>query len=135
MGLAILSSALYHVFQKMTPSDVDPMLSLLVTYATAIVICLVLLAVHPPKTGIIESLRRLNWASFALALAIIGLEIGFLLAYRSGWNISLGAIVANVAVTIVLIPVGFLFFKERVSLVNFIGIFVCIVGLVMVNQQ
>jgi len=40
----------------------------------------------------------LNWTSFALAFAIAGVEIGFLLAYRAGWNISLGAIASNVAI-------------------------------------
>jgi uncharacterized membrane protein len=135
MGLTVLSGALYHVFQKLTPGNVNPMLTLAVTYVTAAVICFGLLAIYPSKTGAIESLRQLNWASFALALAIIGLEIGFLLVYRAGWNISLVAIVSNVAVTIVLVPVGLLVFKEKVSLVNLIGIVVCIVGLVMVNQK
>ena len=135
MALTILSGALYHVFQKLTPGNVHPMLALVITYVTAIVICLVLLPLYPSKTGIVESLRQLNWASFALALAIVGLEIGFLLAYRAGWNISLGAIVSNVAVTIVLVPIGLLLFKERISLVNFIGIVICIAGLVMINHK
>lgn len=135
MALTILSGALYHVFQKLTPGNAHPLLAMVVTYVTAIIICLVLLPFYPPKTGLVESLRQLNWASFALALAIVGLEIGFLLAYRAGWNISLGAIVSNVAVAIVLVPVGLLFFKEKISLVNFIGVVVCIAGLVMINHK
>src|SRR5713226_5766297 len=94
--LTIISNALYHVFQKLTPTNVNPMLALAVTYITAAVICLLLLPFYPLSSNLIESLRQLNWASFALAFAIIGLELGFLLAYRAGWNISLGAIVSNV---------------------------------------
>lgn len=135
MALTILSGALYHVFQKLTPGNVHPLLAMVVTYVTAMITCLVLLTFYPPKTGLVESLRQLNWASFTLALAIVGLEIGFLLAYRAGWNISLGAIVSNVAVAIVLVPVGLLFFKEKISLVNFIGVVVCIAGLVMINHK
>ena len=81
------------------------------------------------------SLRQVNWASFALALAIVGLEIGFLLAYRAGWNIALTAAVSNVAVTLLLIPVGLLLFKEKVSLVNIFGVILCVAGLVLVNQR
>jgi uncharacterized membrane protein len=133
--LTIISNALYHVFQKLTPTNVNPMLALAVTYITAAAICLLLLPFYPLSSNLIDSLRQLNWASFALAFAIIGLELGFLLAYRAGWNISLGAIVSNVAVTMVLVPVGLLFFKERISPVNLIGIVVCILGLLMVNQK
>jgi uncharacterized membrane protein len=133
--LTIISNALYHVFQKLTPTNVNPMLALAVTYITATVICLLLLPFYPLSSNLIDSLRQLNWASFALAFAIIGLELGFLLAYRAGWNISLGAIVSNVAVTVVLVPVGLLFFKERISPLNLIGIVVCILGLLMVNQK
>lgn len=135
MGLTIISNALYHVFQKLTPTNVNPMLALAVTYLTAAAVCLLFFPFYPSSVGLIDSLRQLNWASFALAFAIIGLELGFLLAYRSGWNISLAAIVSNVAVGLVLVPIGLLFFKERVSLLNLIGIAVCIAGLVMVNQR
>ncbi|AST56348.1 membrane protein [Thermoanaerobacterium thermosaccharolyticum] len=38
--------------------------------------------------------------------------MGFLLAYRVGWDISLGAIVSDVSVTLLLIPIGVIFFKK-----------------------
>jgi len=63
------------------------------------------------------------------------LELGFLLAYRAGWKISLGPLVSNVAVAILLIPVGLLLFREKISLVNLIGIGVCLLGLVLVNHK
>ncbi len=81
------------------------------------------------------ALGQLNWASFVLAFEIVGLEVGFLLAYRAGWNISSAAIFVNVAGTLLLVPVGLLFFKEKLSAVNLLGILVCILGLVMVNWK
>ena len=135
IGLTVISNALYHVVQKSTPGTVNPALSLAVTYATAAVACLALLPFFPVRGGLIQSLRALNWASYALALTLIGLELGFLLAYRAGWNISLGAIVSNVAVTLLLVPVGLLLFREKVSFVNLVGIVVCILGLVLVNHK
>lgn len=134
ISLTIVSNVLYHVFQKLTPRSVNPFISLAATYALAMTTCFLLGSLFNDK-GLLQSLRQLNWASFALAFAIVGLELGFLLAYRAGWNISLGAIVSNVAVALVLLPLGVLCFREKLSPVNVIGIVVCIVGLVMVNYQ
>jgi len=66
-------------------------------------------------------------------LSILGLEVGFLLAYRAGWNISMAGIVSASAVALVLIPVGLVVFKEKLTVFNLLGVLLCIVGLVMVN--
>jgi len=135
IGLAIFSTVLYHLTQKMTPTSANPALALTVTYLTSLALCLVFLAFTPPPDGLKAAFGQLNWASYALALALVGLEVGFLLAYRVGWNISVAAIVVNVAGTLLLVPVGVLFFKEKLSPVNLLGILVCIAGLVMVNWR
>jgi multidrug transporter EmrE-like cation transporter len=133
--LAVTASTLYHVIIKVTPADVNPAISLVATYATAMVLSLGLLVVFPLKTGIGEAFRQLNWASYALAFALVGLEAGFLLAYRAGWNVSVAAIVVNAAATVLLVGVGIGLFRERLTPVNVVGILVCVVGLVMVNLK
>jgi uncharacterized membrane protein len=135
IALAVISTVLYHIFQKSTPGGVNPFLSLTVTYAAAMAACALAVPFYPPKTGLLQALRQLNWASYALAVALVGLEVGFLLAYRAGWNISLAALVANIGGTLLLVPVGVLLYRERVSLVNLAGIVVCVVGLVLVNHK
>ncbi len=42
-------------------------------------------------------MRLLNWTALALAVAIIGLDLGFILLYRSGFAVSLGALVTQTA--------------------------------------
>ncbi len=81
-GIAILSSLLYHVFQKAISPAVNPVISLLVTYCVAFFLTLILFLVFPLKEGILPPIRQVNWASVALAVAIVGIEIEFLLAYR-----------------------------------------------------
>lgn len=83
----------------------------------------------------LASLQKLNWTSYALGLAIIGLELGYLLAYRAGWDLSLGALVSNSAVSLLLIPLGLLLFKERLTVVNGIGIVFCLIGLLLINSK
>jgi uncharacterized membrane protein len=135
MSMVIFSVLLYHIFQKTTSSSVNPLLALGVTFGVASLICLAVFALYPRTVGLLESFRQLNWASFALAFAIVGIDVGFLIAYRAGWNISLGAIVANTTATLLLLPIGLLFFKEKLSLVNLTGVLVCVLGLLMINKK
>lgn len=134
-GIAVLSSVLYHVFQRTISPSVNPVLSVLVTYLTAFLLTLPLFGLYPLRAGVSEELGRMNWASFALALAIVGLEIGFLLAYRAGWNVSVAGIAANAAAALLLLPTGVLFFHEKPTPVSFVGVLLCIVGLVLVSVR
>ncbi len=133
--LAICSSALYHFVAKSTPSNVNFSVSLLVTYAVAFLVVLLTFFAAPPQAGFTAELRKLNWASIGLAVAIVGIEFGFLLVYRSGWDLGIAAVVVNVTASLILLPVAIFFFKDKISWVNIAGIFVCLVGLIMLNWK
>ena len=131
--LTIISNVLYHIFLKLLPSGTHPAVSLIVAYSSALVACLLYLLLFPPIEGLLPSLRKISWVNVAVGFAIVGLELGFILAYRAGWSISLAGIVSASAVAVILLPVGLLAFKERISPINLLGVAVCICGLVMVN--
>jgi drug/metabolite transporter (DMT)-like permease len=135
ISIAILSSALYHFSQKATPKGVNPAVTLLVTYVVAILLTLILLHFIPVKNGILAELRQVNWASILLAFSIVGLEVGFLLVYRSGWNIGLAAVLVNVVASLLLVPVALLVFRDRLNWINIAGILTCLAGLVMLNWK
>ncbi|PID78136.1 MAG: hypothetical protein CSA18_04535 [Deltaproteobacteria bacterium] len=132
--LTVLSNVFYHIFQKSIPDNTHPIISLITTYMTAILFSVALFPFYPHKTEYLNSIKNLNWSSFALGVAIVGLEMGFLLAYRAGWNINTAAVFSNVAVAIILIPIGLLFFKENLSIINLCGICFCIIGLFLIKQ-
>ena len=133
--LAIASSALYHFVAKSTPSNVNFTVSLLVTYIVAFVVTLIGFFFFPVTGAITAELAKLNWASIGLAIAIVGIEFGFLLVYRSGWNLGIAAVLVNVVASLILVPVAILIFKDKISWVNILGILVCLVGLVMLNWK
>jgi multidrug transporter EmrE-like cation transporter len=133
--LAICSSALYHFTAKSTPSNVNFAVSLLVTYAAAFVVTLLGFFFFPVTNGITAELKQLNWASIGLAIAIVGIEFGFLLTYRAGWHLGIAAVLVNVAGSLILLPVAIFFFKDKISWVNIVGIFVCLAGLIMLNWK
>lgn len=135
IGLTIFSNVIYHVILKITPGNVNPALSLIITYLTAALCCLLILPFYPHSAGLVQSIKQLNWVSVGLGVVIVGLEMGFLLAYRVGWEISLVGIVSSTCVALILIPIGLLLFKEKISLLNLLGVFVCIAGLIMINRR
>jgi drug/metabolite transporter (DMT)-like permease len=133
--LAIASSALYHFSAKSTPANVNFSVSLVVTYLVALGIVLLIAIFSPTESGFAAELKQLNWASFLLAVAIVGIEFGFLLVYRSGWNLGLAAVLVNVVASLILVPVAIFVFRDRLNWVNVLGILVCLVGLVMLNWK
>lgn len=133
--LAIASSALHHFSQKGTPANVNHDVSISVSYVVAFFLTLSLLFFLPAKNGIIARVRQLNWASDLLAFSIVGLEVGFLLVYRAGWNIGIAAVLVNVVTSLILVPVAIFLFQEELSLDNIIGILVCLAGLLMLNWK
>jgi multidrug transporter EmrE-like cation transporter len=82
-----------------------------------------------------DEIRHLNWTAIALALAIIGLDLGFILLYRSGFEVSLGALVTQTAAAMLLVMIGVLVFREKLSLANGFGIVLCLAGLWLVNRR
>lgn len=133
--LAICSSALYHFSAKSVPSNINFAISLVVTYAVALVVTIITTLLFPAENGLAFELKQLNWSSFLLAIAIVGIEFGFLLTYRAGWNLGIAAVLVNVVASLILVPVAIYVFKDKISWINIAGIFVCLAGLMMLNWK
>lgn len=135
IALAVMANVAYHIIQKKTPLAANPALALSVTYFTAAVLCFAAFLVLPGRQGIGAEIGKLNWTSVALGVAIIGLELGFLLAYRAGGNVNTAALVANIAVSVLLVPAGFLLFGEKLKPIHIAGMLLCVAGLVCMASR
>jgi drug/metabolite transporter (DMT)-like permease len=135
LSIAIASTVAYHVILKLTPAGANPLLSLMVTYGAVTVLFGAVLALGPGEFGWRDEVRHVNWTALALAVAIIGLDLGFILLYRSGFEVSLGALVTQTAAAMLLVGIGVLVFRERLSLANGLGIVLCLAGLWLVNRR
>lgn len=98
--------------------------------------CLVLLlATGEIKKGT-ELLHNQNWVLAALiGLTAVGVELGFLYAYRTGWSISTTSITIGAFTTTSLALVGTLWFKEQLTPLNIVGIVLCLAGVICVNTR
>ena len=133
--LVVSSNILYHVCQKSTPQKANPFAALLVTYLTAAFLTLIAMQFYKTDKGFFQSFKDLNWTSIVLGFSVIGLEFGYLMAYRAGWNISVGSLVVNIILAILLIPIGILFYREGFGLSKILGSVLCIAGLILINRK
>lgn len=133
--LIVASNILYNVCQKSTPESANPFSSLIVTYLTASVITVITFLLFYTEKSFVQSLEELNWTSIVLGIAIVGLELGYLMAYRAGWNICEGSLVANILLAIMLIPVGILFYQEEFAFNKMLGVAFCVIGLLLLNKN
>src|SRR5437764_13003966 len=131
-ALTVIGMVLYHLSQKAVPKETNPFFVIAIAYVVGIVLCIGLAFTYAGKKSLIETFKASNWAVFTLGAAAALIELGFLLAYRSGWRISIAAVATNVAVTAMLIPIGIIVFKDHLSVRNIFGLIFCILGLVLV---
>ena len=133
IALAILSNVLYHICAKTTPEGVHPFASLTVTYLTGAVLSAILYYVLAPQPNLVKECSRLNWAPFALGIVIVGLEGGWLYAYKAGWQVNTGFIVQSAFVSVLLLFVGYFLYREALSWNKLLGTAICLLGLVFIN--
>ena len=132
--LIVASNVMYNICQKSTQGKVNPFSALLITYLTAAVITVIAFYFYETKEGLLESFKGINWTSIVLGISIVGLELGYLLAYRAGWNIIVGSLVDNIFLALALIPIGIIFYHEGFGMNKVLGALLCIVGLILINK-
>lgn len=132
--IVIGASTLYSISAKSTPANVNLFASLTITYLVAAVLSLILFFTTSQTKLYIAELSKTNWTAIVFGIAIVALEFGYINVYRVGWKISLGSMVANTGVACVLLLVGFLIYKETVSLHQIIGMILCAVALFLISK-
>lgn len=132
--LVILSNTVYNICTKSTPGNVNAFGTLMITYAVATILTAVIFVFLVKPENVLTELSRVNWTSVVLGMAIVGLELAYIFAYRAGWKVSSASLVANIGLAIVLIFVGVILYGENISLKQVMGILVCCVGLFLINM-
>jgi drug/metabolite transporter (DMT)-like permease len=105
----------------------------MVTYFVAAIISGLIFLYSVGPSNVADGLSKINWTSIVLALAIVGLEVGYVFVYRAGWAVSTASVVANIGLALMLLVVGYFLYRENVSFNQIVGIVVCMFGLVLIN--
>jgi drug/metabolite transporter (DMT)-like permease len=133
--MAVAGGVLYHVGQKSVPRTVSPFAAIIIAYAIGIALCAIAMAFDSDGGSLLNSIKESNWAVATLGVGAAIIEVGFLLAYRAGWNISEASVAMSISVALILIPVGLIAFREHLSLRSVAGVAFCLLGLYLISKK
>lgn len=134
VAVIVVATVFYHVAQKSMPANVDPIISLLISYLSAAVLCLGTYPFLKHETSFLNELKKINWSSFVVGISVLVIELGFCYAYRMGWNISKASLFTNSIIVVLLLLIGLLFYNEKVTALNGVGIVLCMVGVFLIGR-
>ncbi len=135
IALVLVSNTFYQICSKGVPSDVSPFAALTITYAIGALASAGLHFATHPGVNLLQELTKLNWAPYVLGLVVVGLEFGWICAYKAGWPVSTGFIVHSAILAVILIFVGYFLYGEPFTWNKIVGIAICLVGLVFINMR
>ena len=128
------SNCLYHICAKSVPENAHAFGALTVTYLIGAALSAAVFLISVKPANALTELHKLNWASIVLGFAIVGLEAGNVFLYRAGWKISVGSLVGNISLAVVLLFVGYFLFRETVTVRQLVGVAVCAAGLFLITK-
>lgn len=131
--IIVASNVMYNICQKSTSNNVNPFAALLVTYSVAALTSFVLFITTNKGKFSDAEFGKINWASIVLGIVIVGLETGYILAYRNGWAMNRVSVTANITLAVILIFVAAILYKETITVKQIIGIAVCAGGLMLIS--
>jgi drug/metabolite transporter (DMT)-like permease len=133
--LVVAGGVLYHAAQKSVQRTASPLAVVIQAYGLGIVLCLMAGMIEAGGRWEWLSPRRIDWAVIGIGVGAVLIEIGFMLTYRAGWDLGVASVFGNIAIAVVLLPVGLLFFREPLTVRTVAGLLCCLAGMVLLSRR
>ena len=134
IALVVFSNIVYQICAKGVPKDMDAMASMTITYLVGAVCSAIMYFVMNKNGNLLQEYAKMNWAPFFLGVSVVGLEVGFIYAYKNGWAVSTASLVQSAFLAVALIIVGAVLYREAIKANKVIGIVICLIGLCFINK-
>ncbi len=132
--LVVFGLVVYQISQKSTDQNANPFVVVIMAYLIGILACIGAYFLFPKQEAAsLPMVRTVVWSALGIGLGAAAIEVGFMLAYRAGWNLSLLPVSVNVCGAVLLILIGLIAFRETLSLEKILGVLLCIGGLVLIT--
>lgn len=132
--LVVFSNIVYQICAKGIPKDMDAMASMTITYLVGAVCSAMMFFVMNKNGNLLQEYAKMNWATVFLGVSVVGLEVGYIYAYKNGWAVSTASIVQSAFLAVALIIVGGFLYHETITANKVIGTVICLVGLYFINK-
>ncbi len=133
IALIVFSNIFYNICAKETPAGINPFASLSVTYLVGALFSALLYFALNKDSNLLQEYVHLNWTSFVLGLAVVGLEAGSIYMYKAGWEMSRGQLVYSILLALCLILIGVTVYHESLDTSRIIGVILCMAGLILLR--
>ncbi len=133
--IVVCANVTYDICAKSIPVRLNHFAGLTVTYTCLAIFSFIAFTVSSGGSSLLAEVSGINWAVIIYGIASVGLETGYILLFRAGWNISLGGLVCNILVAVSMILVGLFIFGETLTVKQIAGICLCIAGLLFINRS
>lgn len=127
--LVILCNTGYHLVSKSMPGNINPFLGLVGTYGIACLGSMLLFFLTKDSVFSPEKVE-ITIYNLLLGLVVIGVEGGYMLMYRAGWEVSRASLTASICLAVVLVILGAAVFHEALTVRKIFGILLCIGGVI-----
>lgn len=134
IALVVFSNIIYQICTKGVPKDMDAMASMTITYIVGAVCSAVMFFVMNKNGNLLQEYTKMNMAPIFLGVSVVGLEVGFIYAYKNGWAVSMASLVQSSFLAVALIIVGAVLYHETITSNKMIGIVICLIGLYFINK-
>lgn len=127
-AIVICSIAMYQICMKSIPEGINPLNALVTFYLSALVCTLVagkLLTTNEPFL----TTSAFSWQAVLVGVAIVGIELGYLLMYRSGWHLAVAPLIGMGGAVVLLTVIGLAVFRQPLPIRHFLGLSLCLFGL------
>lgn len=137
IGLVIIANIVYQISAKEVPSAMDAFASLTICYGIATAMTLICFFIFSGAgiSGLMAEYAKINWAVIVLGITAVGLEVGYVFAYKNGWEVSLIYVMQSAIMAAMLLVVGYFLYKEGLTWNKLAGIAVCLFGLILINRK
>ena len=137
IALVMIANIIYQVSAKEVPAAMDAFASLTICYGIATLMTLVFFFIFSGGglSGLMAEYVKTNWAVIVLGITAVGLEVGYVFAYKNSWEVSLLYVIQSAIMAVMLLFVGYLLYSEGITWNKFAGRAVCLAGLVLINKK
>ena len=115
IGLVVASLVGYQLAQRAMPTDANPFTVVAIAYFLGIIACAFLAPAVGKPIGLDDAALLRQWPIWVLAGSVVGIEIGYLLAYRAGWTLATTTGVTYTSSMVLLAVIGATSFSESIS--------------------
>ena len=129
--LIVFASVMYQVASEKTAADINPFAGIIVIYVTALLMSLIVYFLTSRGVPLLSEIKKVNIFSMIVGVVVCLIDLGYIMAYRSGFSIGKLSPLTSVTVIIIMALIAAIFYKEKFSLRNIAGIIIAAIGILL----